>query len=281
MAVGHRLDSFHAAWRARAGVILLLARSPCRNSPLFTKAASTAVSPVCAAASGRRPWHPGPTTAFPVRGRARREPCRLAHGAACDESSQGQQSTPPTTTPGHLSPATPLSSAPVAKLAFALRDAEKAHRQSCHSHRTGAAPHDSLARHGRFREITFPDKLTQLLKVVKFKLEIISGVGGARPSAASLHPVHQKPDRRRLHFLIRCIPYYGAKSRRAATCARGAFQTVRRAVKLQTMPSAPLTGQPYSAMRCVSFTLLSRHGQQCGAAGCARRQSEGGHETNS
>lgn len=57
-------------------------KSAC-NSPLFTKAAPSAVSPVCSAATGpRRPRQPGPATAFPVRHcdhGARRWPCRFAH----------------------------------------------------------------------------------------------------------------------------------------------------------------------------------------------------------
>ncbi|KAJ8116735.1 hypothetical protein OPT61_g1904 [Boeremia exigua] len=75
------------------GIILLLAQTrPC-NSPLFTKAAPTAVSPVCSAASGRLPWHPGPATAFPVRSRARRLPCHLAHTElAAMSRPHGQQS---------------------------------------------------------------------------------------------------------------------------------------------------------------------------------------------
>lgn len=42
----------------------------------------------------------------------------------------------------------------------------------------GAFPHDSLVCHGRFREITLPDKCHQLLETGKCELEIISEVGG-------------------------------------------------------------------------------------------------------
>lgn len=51
------------------------------------------VSPVCSAATGRRPRHPGLTTAFPLRDRARCWPCHLAHmELAVMSRPQGRQS---------------------------------------------------------------------------------------------------------------------------------------------------------------------------------------------
>lgn len=63
------------------GEIVLLARNRPRNSPLFTKAAPTAVSPVWSAATGRRPRHPGPATACLCDDGTRRWPCRFAQMA--------------------------------------------------------------------------------------------------------------------------------------------------------------------------------------------------------
>ncbi|KAJ4991252.1 hypothetical protein SVAN01_03150 [Stagonosporopsis vannaccii] len=84
------------------GGIVPLARNRPRNSPLFTKAAPTAVSPVCSAATGRRPRHPGPATAFLVR---RRRPTLAlsfrADGAGCDESSASRSESPGNLPAGH------------------------------------------------------------------------------------------------------------------------------------------------------------------------------------
>lgn len=57
----------------------------------------------------------------------------------------------------------------------------KKHTDEMSQSQHGCFPHDSLVRHGRFREITFPDKSHQLLETGKFQLEIISGVGGGKP----------------------------------------------------------------------------------------------------
>lgn len=58
------------------------------------------------------------------------------------------------------------------------------------SQSSSGIPHDSLDSHGRFREMTLPDKLSQLLEAAKRTLKIISGVGGGQPCDCSLDSVH-------------------------------------------------------------------------------------------
>ena len=103
MAVGHRLAVFHAARiREEGGNLLLLVQCRFAFSPLFVSAAATVAT--CPSAPSAllqlddRPRHSGPTTAFPLRGRARHWPCHLAHmKLAAMSRPQGQQS--PLTSP--------------------------------------------------------------------------------------------------------------------------------------------------------------------------------------
>lgn len=104
MAVGHRLDSFHAACAAKgAEENCYWARAIHRCLPMRHPHLPLAVSPVCSAATGGRPWHPGLTTAFPLQDRARRLPCHLAHmELAAMSRPQAQQLSLARTTAGRL-----------------------------------------------------------------------------------------------------------------------------------------------------------------------------------
>jgi hypothetical protein len=104
IAVGHRLDAFHAACAAKgAEENCDWARAIHRCLPMRHPQLPQAVSPVCSAATGGQPWHPGLTTAFPLRDRARRLPCHLAHmELAAMSRPQAQQSPVARTTAGRL-----------------------------------------------------------------------------------------------------------------------------------------------------------------------------------
>lgn len=279
MAVGHRLAAFHAACAAKgAEEYCYWARAIHRCLPMRHPHLPLAVSPVCSAVTGGRPRHPGLTTAFPLRDRARRLPCHLAHmELAAMSRPQGQQSPVARTTAGCLTAPIRDSSqphdtvtiallAPYAKLAFSLRNPEKAHSQECHSHSTAAVPHDSLVRHGRFREITLPDTLCKLPERGNSTLLIISGVGEGNPDML--------PSSRAVQPDV-YVSFCGAQSRSSASCARGVLQTVRGVV---TANDAQY-GFDGATKRCNQFcliclTLCRRHlsltrrrwtkGQACG-----------------
>lgn len=79
--------------REGGGRILLLGVAIHRCLPKRHPLCHLPVSPVCSAATGGRPWHSGLSTAFPLRDRARRLPCHLAHmELAAMSRRQGQQS---------------------------------------------------------------------------------------------------------------------------------------------------------------------------------------------
>ena len=194
MAVGHRLDSFHAACAAKgAEEYCYWARAIHRCLPKRHPHLPLAVSPVCSAATGGRPWHPGLTTAFSSgRSRPTLALSSCAQGAGSDESSAGPAITsrqddswpphsPQYATAHSLMILSPLLCSPLMRNLLSPFVILKKHSRRNVTVTAWPLPHDSLVCHGRFREITLPDTLCELPVSGKFTLLIISGVGGGQP----------------------------------------------------------------------------------------------------